>query len=80
VKKSYISRTDSFEKRLLYHLFHLSHLSQIWREEAILNEMRWIFGKCVGNCDINFLGMGELILICTGVVDAMVCPLVMLAP
>jgi len=42
--------------------------------------MREIFGKMSPISREIFFEMGELILICTGVGDAMVCRVVMLAP
>ena len=42
--------------------------------------LREIFGKMCPILREIFLEMGELILICTGVGDAMVCPVVNLAP
>ena len=42
--------------------------------------MREIFGKMSPISREIFWEVGELILICTGVGDAMVCPVVILAP
>ena len=53
---------------------------QIWRLLAIEIEMREIFGKMSPISREIFLEMGELILICTAVGDAMICLVVNLAP
>ena len=50
-----------------------------WSPLSIEIEMREIFGKMSPISREIFLEMGELILICTGVADAMVCPVVILA-
>jgi hypothetical protein len=51
-----------------------------WSPLSLEVEMREIFGKMSPISREIFLEMGELILICTAVGDAMVCPVVMLAP
>ena len=68
---TYIDKIAGTSPSVLYHTGALSPLRS--RCERFL-------GKCVRFRERFFLEMDELLLICTGVGDAMVCPVVILAP